>query len=407
MSLRSIVRAWNDFFFTPQSPVPVALFRIVYGLLVSANLILMRPDWLAWFGPRGWVSMETMHRTEPGTRINIFSLIPADDSWVHAVFWLGLAAAILLTVGWLTRASSVALFIILTSLDQRNLYILHSGDTLLRVLGFFLMFAPAGAALSVDRLVRIWRGKETAAIEPRAPWAQRMIQIQTALTYFTTAYWKTLGSDWIDGTALHYVFRLEDFRRFPLPSWVRTLAFEKLATWGTLAVEFALGTLVWIRELRYPILLTGLVLHLSLEYSMNVPLFQWVILSTYVTFVYPEDLTRAWAWIRGRVAPHLGEPATVVYDGGSLRMTRRADLLRAIDVFKRLNVVDLRAGVEKHGIGTKGGRNRLLVLSPWGALEGFDGLRFVASRVPLLWPLAPAALFTQPRQLASAERAAK
>jgi hypothetical protein len=272
--------------------------------------------------------------------------------------------------------------------------------------GRWVLFDPTGMA-PVDRLVRIWRGKETAAIEPRAPWAQRMIQIQTALTYFTTAYWKTLGSDWIDGTALHYVFRLDDFRRFPLPSFVRTLAFEKLATWGTLALEFALGTLVWIRELRYPILLAGLALHLSLEYSMNVPLFQWVILSTYVTFIYPEDLARAWAWIRERVAPHLGEPVTVVYDGGSLRTTRAANVLRAIDIFDRLNVVDLRAGVEKHGIGTKEGRNHLLVLSPSGALEGLDGLRFLASRIPLLWLLAPGAVFNQPRQLASAERAAK
>jgi len=48
MSLRSLVQAWNEFFFTPQPPTSIALFRILYGMLLIANLALLRPDWLAW-----------------------------------------------------------------------------------------------------------------------------------------------------------------------------------------------------------------------------------------------------------------------------------------------------------------------------------------------------------------------
>ena len=58
----------------------------------------------------------------------------------------------LLAVGLFTRVNSVIVFICLASMQQRNLYITHGGDTFLRVAGFFLMFAPAGAALSIDRL---------------------------------------------------------------------------------------------------------------------------------------------------------------------------------------------------------------------------------------------------------------
>src|SRR4029077_10946277 len=58
--LRSLVEAWNQFFFAPQSPLPIALFRIAYGLLVIATLTLLRPDWLAWYGPHPWVSLSTM-----------------------------------------------------------------------------------------------------------------------------------------------------------------------------------------------------------------------------------------------------------------------------------------------------------------------------------------------------------
>jgi hypothetical protein len=44
--LRYLSRAWNEFFFAEQSPTPIALFRILYGLLVIATLLLLRPDWL-------------------------------------------------------------------------------------------------------------------------------------------------------------------------------------------------------------------------------------------------------------------------------------------------------------------------------------------------------------------------
>jgi hypothetical protein len=58
------------------------------------------------------------------------------------------------------------LFLCLTSIEQGNLYIIHGGDTFLRLAGLFLIFAPAGAVLSVDRLLRLWRKKERAPVRP-------------------------------------------------------------------------------------------------------------------------------------------------------------------------------------------------------------------------------------------------
>jgi hypothetical protein len=44
MTLKAISTTWNEFFFAEQSPEPVALFRILYGLLVTATLLLLQPD---------------------------------------------------------------------------------------------------------------------------------------------------------------------------------------------------------------------------------------------------------------------------------------------------------------------------------------------------------------------------
>ena len=342
MSLKTLARAWNHFFFEPESPVPIAVFRIAFSLVLLVDAFLLRPDWLTWYGPRGLVSLQTMQQMEGGTRINLFAVFPQTEFWANAIFWALVASAVLLGLGLFTRAASIAVFLLVASIQQRNLFITNGGDTLLRVTSFFLMFAPAGAALSIDRLRKVWQGREGAEIRPRAPWAQRMIQIELCLLYFMTFWNKTQGPAWIDGTALYYVNHLAQFHRFPMPAFMQDLFMVRLETWFTLAAEFSLGVLVWFKELRYPILLAGVVLHLSLEYSLNVPMFQWTALALYLTFIEGDDMAAAWAWVRRRVAVRLPERVLVGYDPGRMPARRAAAVLETLDIFDRLRLVDRR-----------------------------------------------------------------
>jgi hypothetical protein len=297
VTLRSLTEAWNGFFFSSQSPLPISLFRIIYGGLVILTLLLLRPDWLNWYGTHAWISLSTMRKVEPGVRLNLFTIIPESDTWVNALFWIFLLSAILLTVGFLTRLNSVAVFLCLTSIQQRNLFITHGGDTFLRVAGFFLIFAPAGAALSVDHLICVRHRKEDVATPPVSPWAQRMIQFELAMLYFAAFCSKSQGATWVDGTALFYIYHLKELHRFPLPPWFMQPLVLKMATWSALALEFSLGVLIWIKDLRYYLLALGILLHLCLEYSLNIPLFQWDVLSAYVLFIDAADMKRGANWV--------------------------------------------------------------------------------------------------------------
>src|SRR3954454_18480114 len=106
MRLQSIIDGWNRFFFAPQSPLPICLFRILYGTMVIATLVLLHGDWLSWYGTHSWVSLATMRQVEPGARLNLFTIIPQNDGYVQALFWVSLAAATFLTVGLFTRVSA-------------------------------------------------------------------------------------------------------------------------------------------------------------------------------------------------------------------------------------------------------------------------------------------------------------
>ena len=288
-------RAWERFFFQPQSPLPLGLFRIFYGLCVCVTLLLLHSEWLDWYGIHAWISRSTMAYVEPGVRLNLFQWMPQSNDWIAAFFWVFLAFAILLTVGLWTRVSSVVVFLCLASIDQRNLFITNGGDTFLRVMGFFLMFAPAQAALSLDRLLAIRKGVGLRTDVPKAPCAQRMMQLQLSWLYLTSFLWKLKGSTWRNGTALYYVLHLHQIQRFPVPLWLQQPMILKFGCWFALLLELSLATLLWLRKFRYPLLLLGVLFHLALEYTLNLPIVQWDILSAYILFVDPDDLRRVWA----------------------------------------------------------------------------------------------------------------
>lgn len=298
----AVAREWNAFFHRPEPVNGLAVFRILFGLIVLLNWILFAPDLLVWLGARGVLTPETARRLTGG-RLNLFAILPATDGWVLAVFAVAVVAALGLTLGYRTRWCAALTFLTIVSIHHRNPLVLHSGDTLMRLIAFLLIFSPAGDALSLDR--RLGRGVDRAdGPVLRPPWAQRLIQLQVAILYFATAWWK-IGSDaWRDGIAVYYVLRLVDFQRFPLPLewlWIQSPAVTRLLTWTTLAVEFAMALLVWVPRLRYPVLAAAVCLHLGLEYTLNIPVFQLLMLACLVLFVPPWDVVRAGRRLRARL----------------------------------------------------------------------------------------------------------
>ena len=299
---RAVAAAWQAFWFAPTSPLPLAVFRILFGSLVLANGLLLAPEWLVWFGERGILSAETAHAiVVPGPRIDVFPWLPTGDGWTLLVLGAYLAAALALTLGLFTRTSAAILLVCLLSMHTRDPLILNSGDNLMRIATFILMFSPAGAALSLDR--RLGAAGAGALRPPPlvVPWTLRLLQLQLATVYLATALLKSTGETWIDGTALYYAVRVEDFARFSIPYLPDHLGAIKLATWSTLALEFALGTLVWLRPLRYPVLAGGLLLHAGIGWAMTIPLFGLLMVILYVVFVDAADLERVLARARTAV----------------------------------------------------------------------------------------------------------
>lgn len=287
---------WERFWFAPVPTSTLAIFRAAYGLVVFLWTVSLLPDVLNFFSRDGVFPERELVRHEVG----ILNWFPHDAVVIALVVAL-LVASLATMLGYRTRVATVIVFVVLLSLRRRNPWIMNSGDTLLRHMGFFLMFAPAGAALSLDR----WRRTRERFWEMplRAPWAQRLIQIQVSFVYLFTVWAKARSEEWIEGTAVFSSMRVGDLVRFDIPqAWTESLLLGNLVAYGTLVVELALAVLIWNRRARPFVIGAGVLLHLFIETTFALGFFSTAIFVSYLSFV-PEDTAERWlARVRERLA---------------------------------------------------------------------------------------------------------
>ncbi|MCB9469788.1 MAG: HTTM domain-containing protein [Candidatus Obscuribacterales bacterium] len=290
ISLKTPATLWYRLWFEPQSPAPICMFRILLAAIVFLSSLTWAPDLFTWFGYDGIVSVETMRQYEEFNRLSLLDWLPPDNRFVLSLYVLLLLSALSLMVGFKSRLSALILFICLASFHHRNLLIFHSGDTLMRVCLFLLLFGPIDRMYAIDS-----RGKAPAQA---SPWVQNLLRFQIAIVYAHSFFSKMEGSTWWDGTAIYYALHMEDFYRFPVPLLFDNIMTVKLATWSTLVIELALWTLIWIRGLRYYVLAAGVILHLGIDWSMNLPFFEDLMIASYVLFLKPEDIERFVLFVR-------------------------------------------------------------------------------------------------------------
>ncbi|MFV3408643.1 HTTM domain-containing protein [Bdellovibrio bacteriovorus] len=292
MKLTTLTSGLNEFFFKPQPVHTVALLRVLFGVVLLINWFMVWSHLDTFWGVEGIYSLESALKMGSAFRFSLFELLPPDPRVPALLALVHLGAVIGVLFGLFTRTSIAVAFFTLISFHNRNVFVLNSSDIVIRNFLFLLFLTPCGDWLSVDRWWQVRRGLAPAEPVDKAPWGLRLMQIQFSIIYIATVMFKMKGALWADGTAVYVATRLDEFVRMPL-GLLNNLLVIKFLTWSTLAVELALGTLIWIRELRYWVLLAGVGLHLGIELSMNIPMFEWIMIITMLCMVDPKDMKDA------------------------------------------------------------------------------------------------------------------
>lgn len=343
MSLMQLYAGIKKFWFEPGSPLPLCLFRICFGFVLLEYCFLMAPELITCLSDsNGILRVETLKNIFAVPVINLITLLPPGDHWLVAFFAVFVISCICLTLGLFSRVSIILVYLGLISMQHRNIYVHHSGDHLLILAAFYLMFAPIGAALSLDRILKIWTSPKLPPREHEAVslWALKAYQIQFALIYWQTSWAKIAAPTWWDGTALYYVFRHTEFSRFPVPLVPDNLFLLKIFTWSAMLIEFLAWIFIWFKETRYPVLLSLLALHLGIDYAMNIPIFEHIMIASLVIFIPAEDLKKFAAIIRAWMSQKFGAPLQLSYNSANPQQVKFARTIECLDVFHRIKVID-------------------------------------------------------------------
>lgn len=303
MSLREILHCWQDFWFKPQSPLSLALFRIAFGFVFLTQIFTQDTrDFSAFFGAHSMIPYQDFiaYWWHKDLLINLFEFVPAQSGWHMFLLIIMTITALMMTIGLFTRFSTFVTSLLFCSMAHQFPFFCNAGDDMQRVLLFLLFFSRAGDALSVDCIIGKPRQSWSQALfDPvkSAPWAQRLIQVQVSIAYLSTALLKINSDPWFQGGGVYYATRLNDFTKFSVPFLLDHLWPLHLLAWSTICLELSMGTLVWIKEFRYWILLLGLLFHLGIDWTMNIPIFEFVFISTFILFIEPTDLRRLAIWL--------------------------------------------------------------------------------------------------------------
>lgn len=325
-----------------------------------------------------------------------------DPRWMMLVHGLGMLVAILFTVGFCTRVTSVLAWVYALSLIHRALFAAFGMDSMLAISLFYLMLSPCGARLSVDRLLQRLRRVRFAqshpgvtvpmGVEPSvaANVALRLFQVHFCLIYINSGMSKLQGAAWWNGEAIWQTMANHEFTpvRFELYTKLLTMLAGSMPLWHlvliagdllTIALEIGLPFLIWYPRWRPFVLIGSVILHTGIALTMGMTSFSLLMVIMIAAFLPTASVRRLIDRLtRG------SRTFTLLVDVREGVGARLAALVEACDPHGQVHVVDVSASPGEYA--------RALdvpqLLGPSGQVwRGYAIVERLARSLRLLWPL--------------------
>ncbi len=261
------------FFLSPQSARPLAAARVVLGLAMMAEAVLIWRSLDDLFGPYGFLQADLMDVFE-GPNLPSLGLWLEQAGFdysgiLHVLFILRWIFLITFTLGYRTRTSAVGLLLF-------QIFILSSGalssygvNRYFHVFLFLMVFMPIGESYSLDRRKR--GEAETPTVSARL--SLRFLQVALLLTYLNAGVAKAAGTEWWTGDAIWRVLNLPEFTTGNF-FWLASVPLiPKILGWGTLFLETFYIVGVWIPRVSALWVLAIVSMHLAIAAYMGLMTF--------------------------------------------------------------------------------------------------------------------------------------
>lgn len=290
MNIKGLIRrpssqALDHFWLARIDAAPLVLVRTFYGVVVFFWTVSLVPDFSTIYGENG------INPSPDFQRWDVFSVFRYldDEVLLGACLALLIASSLLVAFGQAVRISLVVTVFLQISFADYAYDWTFGADEVLRVLGIFLAIY---AFVTPTRLQGTWPSSD-GSYGRAVIWPLRLLQLQLALIYFTTALEKIRGPEWRDGSAVFHALEIQHLERFPAPAFVTDTRLIVMAlTYGTLLIEFALPVLLYLPRTRRYAVVVAISLHLGFELFLELGFFGPAMIVGILAFVSPEDARR-------------------------------------------------------------------------------------------------------------------
>lgn len=255
----------------------LSLMRIGIAVLIIVDLSIRIGDLRAFYTEEGIVPLSFLFNGHFSNNYFSFHNISSGYIFQIVLFLIFYILAFLLLVGYQTKCVTLCVFIMLTSLNHRNPYILQGGDYYLQLALFWAIFLPWNSHYSLDSKLFLSNKIKPKVVSSTASWG--LILLIFSL-YFFSALEKTSPEWRTEGTALYYALSVDQLLLplgkliYPYPN------FLKLLTHFTFYLEL-LGPIfllvpIFTNRIRLIFVLVFFGLHLGIGITLFVGLF-WAI----------------------------------------------------------------------------------------------------------------------------------
>ena len=331
----------------------LALLRIGLALALLGDLIFRAGDLLG----QGVVSRGGQGELWLPGYWSLYGLSEA-IGWQVGCFAIATLATLLMLIGYRTRWATTVAWVMLVSLHNHNLLVVHAADDVLRAILFWAMFLPLGSSYSVDQALNT-----SPQRQPQRIFTGATLGLMAQQCYIYVA------------SALGHTMAPNDASVSPV---IIGVAVGSLLLWSPFRTDICRTVVV------VAFVLFHLVFHLSLGLTLNLGLLTIVSCFTWLAFI-PSSVWDRWAQ-RAFTPKQLG--LKIYYDAECGFCKKVVHLLRTFLVLPRRVPLQIAQGdpIIQAAMETQNS----WVIVDWQGQHHYkwQGIAYVVSLSPIVNPLA-------------------
>ena len=269
--------------------------KLLYGfLLINAfSLLPIAHELFAndgIVGAAGWNTKYPWYAQGSRAFLNVLSHpLTATYPWVYLVFVYGQIIALIGNVlNWWPKLTSVLIYFFTVNLFLKGYLMFTGGEALVNILTFYLIF-----------IQRSDKGGRRS--EPKFTFLQNLLNntfywvilIQVCVLYLFSTLYKLIDPVWVSGEALMYIARIDGFSGGVMNAlFADSPLVSVIFSYATLLKKGLFPILVWMKRIKVPFLMVGVLFHLGIAFGMGVFTFGIIMIITYCLFLEKTQIER-------------------------------------------------------------------------------------------------------------------